>query len=65
MSRSYRKTPIVKDNGRSKKDTKKQANKKVRKSICGDGGDYKKLFESGKIGWKFFLKNKDKKGMSK
>lgn len=66
MSRSYRKTPIVKDSGKHKQHSKRQANKKVRKSVCSDGCNYKKVFESCNI-WdgKFKLKNLNKKEMSK
>lgn len=40
MSRSYRKTPIIKDNGKHKQFSKRQANKKVRHEICGSGAEY-------------------------
>lgn len=42
MSRSYRKTPIIKDNGKHKQFSKRQANKKVRHEICGNGAEYKR-----------------------
>lgn len=44
MSRSYKKTPIIKDNTYSKFG-KKYANKRVRKSDLGNNGNYKKLYE--------------------
>ncbi|MBO7079427.1 MAG: hypothetical protein J6W64_06420 [Bacilli bacterium] len=54
MSRSYRKTPIIKDNGRSKKSMKRIANSRVRTLVkngedIGNGGYYKKYFESWEI----------------
>ena len=33
MSRSYRKNPIIKDNGKSKKEMKSLANRKVRRKL--------------------------------
>jgi hypothetical protein len=66
MSRSYRKTPIVKDNGKHKQYAKRQANKKVRKSVCSNGCNYKKVFESWDVmDWKFRLNNPSKKDLSK
>jgi len=45
MSRSYKKTPICKDGGNSKKWQKNKANRAVRKSIdLLDGCDYKKYY---------------------
>ena len=55
MSRSYRKNPIVKDNGKSKKEMKSLANRKVRRKLndpdfnMADGKAYKKEFESWDI----------------
>lgn len=55
MSRSYRKNPIVKDNGKSKKEMKSLANRKVRRKLndpdfnIADGKAYKKEFESWDI----------------
>jgi len=53
MSRSYKKTPIIKLLPSSKhggaKWFKRDANKKVRKSECQDGGYYKKLYCSYNI----------------
>jgi len=50
MSRSYKKTPIVKDNFGGKTG-KRYANKKVRKTkdCLFKGGEYKKIFESWNI----------------
>lgn len=55
MSRSYRKNPIVKDNGKSKKEMKSLANRKVRRKLndpdfdIADGKAYRKEFESWDI----------------
>lgn len=55
MSKSYRKNPIVKDNGKSKKEMKSLANRKVRRKLndpdfnIADGKAYKKEFESWDI----------------
>lgn len=66
MSRSFRKQPIIKDNGKHKQFGKRQANKKVRHNDCSSGGGFKKLFESWDISdWKFWIKDKSKKEMSK
>jgi len=52
MSRSYRKTPIVKDNGKSKKEAKAHANRTVRRRLkdpdyeIADGKAYRKEVES-------------------
>lgn len=50
MSRSYKKTPVVKD-GRSGKEGKKFANRKVRrcKHDLANGKAYRKVFESWDI----------------
>ena len=50
MSRSHKKSPIVKDSG-SKKWSKRQAAKAVRRyeGIISKGSSYKKLFESWNI----------------
>ena len=66
MSRSFRHTPILKDNGRHKRFYKQQANKKVRKSDCSNGNFFKKVFDSWTVcDWKFWITNKDKKNLSK
>ena len=55
MSRSYRKNPIIKDNGKSKKEMKSLANRKVRRKLndsdfnISNGNAYKKEFESWDI----------------
>ena len=51
MSRSIKKTPILKDGGRSSKWGKRQANKAIRRyeDEIPNGGAYKKLFESMEI----------------
>ena len=55
MSRSYRKNPIIKDNGKSKKEMKSLANRKVRRKLndsdfnISNGKAYKKEFESWDI----------------
>ena len=55
MSRSYRKNPIIKDNGKSKKEMKSLANRKIRRKLndpdfnMADGKAYKKEFESWDI----------------
>ena len=55
MSRSYRKNPIIKDNGKSKKEMKSLANRKVRRKLndpdfnIADGKAYKKEIESWDI----------------
>ena len=55
MGKSYRKNPIVKDNGKSKKEMKSLANRKVRRKLndpdfnIADGKAYKKEFESWDI----------------
>ena len=52
MSRSYKKTPIIKDNGKSKKRAKTFAIRKTRRKLknldyeIADGKSYKKEFES-------------------
>lgn len=66
MSRSYRKTPIIKDHGKHKQFFKRQANKKCRKERVGNGGEYKKHYDQYSIcDWFYFLKNRGKKEMSK
>jgi len=66
MSRSYRKTPIIKDNGKHKQFSKRQANKKVRHEICGNGAEYKRHFEQYDIcDFYYFVDKKDKKAMAK
>lgn len=66
MSRSYRKTPIVKDHGKHKQFFKRQANKKCRKERVGDGGEYKKHYDQYSIcDWKFWFYSKKKKDLSK
>lgn len=66
MSRSYRKTAIVKDSGKHKQFFKRQANKKIRHSDCGSGGEYKKHYETWNIcDWRFKLKEFSKKILSK
>lgn len=66
MSRSYRKTPVVKDHGRHKQYCKRQANKKVRRSEVESGGEFKKHFDSWNIcDWSFWLKELTKKNLSK
>lgn len=66
MSRSFRHTPMLKDSGRHKWFYKRQANKKVRKTDCSNGKFYKKVFESWDMcDWKFWIKNKNKKSLSK
>ena len=51
MSRSFKKTPISKDGGRSSKWGKNQANKKIRNynDEIPKGGSYKKLYEQWDI----------------
>lgn len=54
MSRSYKKTPIIKDNGSGKKFAKKIANKRIRTKLkqdieIGDGNEFKKHSESWDI----------------
>lgn len=55
MSRSYRKHPVVKDNGKSKKQDKTLANRIVRRKLkdpeydLADGKSYKKEYESWNI----------------
>lgn len=55
MSRSYKKTPIIKDNGKSKKIAKTFAVRKTRRKLkdldyeIADGKSYKKEFESWAI----------------
>lgn len=55
MSRSYKKTPVVKDNRRSKKWKKALANRTVRRKLndpeygMADGRAYKKEYESWNI----------------
>lgn len=51
MSRSYKKHPIVKDNGKGKKKSKRFANHTVRrdKDTPLKGGNYKKMSESWEI----------------
>lgn len=66
MSRSYRKTPIIKDNGKHKQFSKRQANKKVRREICGSGAEYKRHYEQYDIcDFYYFVDKKDKKAMAK
>lgn len=66
MSRSYRKTPIIKDNGKHKQFSKRQANKKVRHEFCGSGAEYKRHFEQYDIcDFYYFVDKKDKKAMAK
>ena len=52
MSRSYKKTPIVKDGGKSSKKSKRLANKKVRRNtdkLAIKGKSYKKIYNSWDI----------------
>lgn len=54
MSRSYKKTPIIKDNGGGKKFAKKIANKRIRTKLkqdieIGNGNEFKKHSESWDI----------------
>jgi len=50
MSRSYKKTPIAKDNKRGRKYFKRLANKKVRKTKnISNGKEYKKVFNTWDI----------------
>lgn len=51
MSRSFKKTPISKDGGRSSKWGKNQANRKIRNynDEIPKGGSYKKLYEQWNI----------------
>ena len=66
MSRSYRKTPIIKDSGKHKQFSKRQANKKVRHEICGSGAEYKRHYEQYDIcDFYYFVDKKDKKAMAK
>lgn len=66
MSRSYRKTPIIKNNGKHKQFSKRQANKKVRREICGSGAEYKRHYEQYDIcDFYYFVDKKDKKAMAK
>lgn len=45
MSRSFKKTPICKDNDRGRKFAKRQANKQVRSTpFVANGGEYRKVF---------------------
>lgn len=44
MSRSYKKVPVLKDNGKGSKKAKKLANKKIRRIDIGNGGAYKKAY---------------------
>ena len=50
ISRSYKKIPITKDNGKSKKEDKRLANRKVRiTSDIPSGCSYKRLYEQYNI----------------
>lgn len=50
MSRSYKKTPIVKDNIKTRKYYKRQANKLIRRSpLVFDGNYYRKIYNSWDI----------------
>lgn len=51
MSRSFKKHPIIKDNGKSKKKGKKIANRKVRRSKLSGrkSKNYKKYYESWNV----------------
>lgn len=50
MSRSYKKTPIVKDNAGGRKHAKRQANKKVRRTKClSSGKQYRKVYNTWDI----------------
>lgn len=54
MSRSYKKTPIIKDNGKSNKKDKRLANKKVRRYLDDDEHiirhkSYRKVYNSWDI----------------
>lgn len=54
------------DSGRHCKFSKRYANKVVRHKECGNGGEFKKHFESWNIkDWKFKIKDINKKNMSK
>lgn len=64
MSRSFRQTPIAKSEG-SKKFAKKQANKKVRTSECGNGAEYRRHYNRYKIFDRRFFIATDKKSLSK
>ena len=66
MSRSYRKTLIIKENGRHKQFWKRQANKRVRHSDVGSGGEFKKHYDTWNIcDWKYRIKEVTKKILSK
>ena len=66
MSRSYRKTPIIKDNSKHRKLFKHLANKKVRREACGNGAEYKKHFDQYDIcDYYYFIDKNDKKAMAK
>lgn len=50
MSRSYKKTPILKDNWRGRKKDKRLANKKVRNAkYVANGKQYRKVFNTWDI----------------
>jgi len=55
MSRSYRKSPVIKDNGKGKKKQKAIANRVVRRKlknpdyVVPNGGSYTKEYESWRI----------------
>lgn len=63
MSRSYKKTPIVKDNKRGRKHSKRQANKKVRHSHeVPNGKQYRKFYNPWDIyDWIYFTSFEDYK----
>ena len=63
MSRSYRKTPIIKDNGKHKQ---REANKKVRRENCGNDAEYKKHYDQYDIcDYYCFIDKNNKKAMAK
>lgn len=50
MSRSYKKTPIVKDNAGGRKSSKRFANKKVRREkYLSNGKEYRKVYNTWDI----------------
>lgn len=66
MSRSYRKSPFITDTGKHCKYAKRHANKVVRRETCGNGGEFKKHFDSWKIkDWKFRIRTVNTQTMSK
>lgn len=59
MSRSYRKSPVLTNYSKCRRQFKRFASKKVRKTTCGNYGNYKKVYPQWDIcDWKYCFFNR-------